>query len=178
MQQCFRWAGRHGPLALQAVWQFRYSLSGGPGQIAKDSYSAQRRAKIVFVEYFARKRGLRRMDAIIRSPALTLAVLAMLLRGMLPDGWMPSASTRAPLIICPMMGGVMRAAPAHRGLPQHKSRICPFTASLAQLATVSLPPAGPVPALPIAAGGFRPITSVFAAALYRLQSPRAPPLLA
>jgi len=127
------------------------------------------------MEFFARKWGLGGMVAVIRPTAFILAVLAMLLRGLLPDGWMPSADTRAPLIICPMMGGMMHVAPAHSGLPQHKNRICPFTASLAQLATVSVPPIAAAPVSPIAASGLRPDTLVFAAALYRPQSPRAPP---
>jgi hypothetical protein len=128
------------------------------------------------MEFFARTWSLPRVAAVIRPTVFILAVLAMLLRGMLPDGWMPSTDTRAPLIICPMMGGTMHVAPAHRGLPQHKNRICAFTASLAQLATASLPPIGAAPVSPIAASDLRPGTLVFAAALYRRQSPRAPPL--
>src|SRR5438105_8252611 len=94
------------------------------------------------------------MHTITRFVALVLAIEAMLLRALLPAGWMPSNDTHAPLIICPMMGGMMHAEPAHRGLPQHHDRICPFTASLAQLATVSLPPIAPVPAVPIPVGDF------------------------
>jgi hypothetical protein len=116
------------------------------------------------------------MHKIVRSVALALAVQAMLLRALLPVGWMPSNDTHAPLIICPMMGGTMHAQPAHRGLPQHKNHVCPFTASLAQLATVALPQIGPLAALTIAGGDFRPRPFVFAAAVYRAQSPRGPPL--
>ena len=115
------------------------------------------------------------MHRIVRSVALALAIQAILLRALLPAGWMPSSDSHAPLIICPMMGGMPHA---HRGLPQHHDRFCPFTASLAQLATVSLPPIGAVPALPLAGGDFRRRTFIFAAAFYRPQSPRAPPLLA
>jgi hypothetical protein len=118
------------------------------------------------------------MQPLFRPLALALALSAILLRTLVPEGWMPSADTRAPLIICPMMGGVMHAAPAHRGLPQHHDRYCPFTASLAQLAAVSLPAIPAVPASPIAAGDVQPDRFVFVPAAYRSQSPRAPPLIA
>jgi hypothetical protein len=117
------------------------------------------------------------MHPLFRSLALALAIFTILLRTLVPEGWMPSTDTRAPLIICPMMGGTMHAAPAHRGLPHHQGRICPFTASLAQLAAASLPAMAPVPALPVARGDFQPDRLVFVSATYRSQSPRAPPLI-
>lgn len=113
-----------------------------------------------------------------RRVALALAVFAILLRTLVPEGWMPSADTRAPLIICPMMGGTMHPVPAHRGLPQHHDGFCPFTASLAQLAMASVPPMGPIPISPIARADFQPGAFVFVPATYRSQSPRAPPLIA
>jgi hypothetical protein len=115
---------------------------------------------------------------LFRPVALALALAAILLRTLVPEGWMPSTDASAPLTICPMMGGMMHAAPAHRGLPQHQGRVCPFTASLAQLAAVSLPPMAPVPASPVARGDFQPDRFVFVSATYRSQSPRAPPLIA
>jgi len=110
-----------------------------------------------------------------RRVALALAVFALLARTLVPEGWMPSADTSAPLIICPMMGGTMHAAPTHRGLPQHHDRFCPFTASLAQLAMASVPPMGPIPVSPIAHVDFQPGAFVFVPTTYRSQSPRAPP---
>jgi hypothetical protein len=114
----------------------------------------------------------------LRPVALALAVFAMLLRTLVPEGWMPSTDTSAPLTICPMMGGTMPAAPAHRSLPQHHDRFCPFTASLAQLAAVSPPPIAPIPNSLVAEGDFQPDKFVFVHASYRPQSPRAPPRLA
>jgi hypothetical protein len=118
------------------------------------------------------------MHKVVRSVAFALAASAMLLRAFLPLGWMPSTDTHAPLIICPMMGGMMHAAPGQHGAPQHHDRFCPFTASLAQLAAVSTPPLAPLPASPIAGSDFQPEKSVFVPAAYRSQSPRAPPRIA
>ena len=45
------------------------------------------------------------MTAIVRSFAVTLALSAMLLRALLPAGWMPDlAGTGAPLVICTVDG--------------------------------------------------------------------------
>jgi len=118
------------------------------------------------------------MHPLFRPVGLALALFAILLRTLVPEGWMPSTDARAPLIVCPMMGGLMHAGPAHRGLPQHQGRICPFTASLAQLAAVSLPPMAPLPAFPAARDNLQPDRFVFVSATYRSQLPRAPPLIA
>jgi hypothetical protein len=111
--------------------------------------------------------------------AVALAIQAMLLRALLPVGWMPSTDSHAPLIICPMMGGMMHAAATHRGLPQHHSPACPFTASLAQLAAPAISsPLRLPPNQPAVAHAFAPAATLFAALSHRSQSPRAPPLSA
>jgi len=117
------------------------------------------------------------MDRGFRTFPLALAISAMLLRAFLPLGWMPSGSAHAPLIICPMMGGVMPAAPAHPGLPQHHDRFCPFTASLAQL---SAPASAPLISLPLekpVARDISALASVIPARPYSPQFPRGPPPL-
>ena len=119
------------------------------------------------------------MHAMIRFVALVLAIQAMLMRALLPAGWMPSSDSHAPLVICPMTGGVMHASPAHRGMPQHHYPVCPFTASLGQLASpaaaspLPLPPNQPAVTPPVG-----PAAILFAALSHRSQSPRAPPLSA
>lgn len=114
------------------------------------------------------------MVPFFRSLAIVVALSAMLLRAFLPLGWMPSTDTRAPLTICPMMGGIMPSA--NHGSPQHHNRFCPFTASLAQLAAVSVPRVAPLAAFSIAQIDLRPHSFQFVPRNHRAQSPRAPPL--
>ena len=76
------------------------------------------------------------MTATFRSLAATLALAAMLLRGLLPAGWMPNPDgvAGAPLIIC-TMGGPQHLHPAHA--PQDNSgKVCPF-AVMAHLAAAT-----------------------------------------
>jgi hypothetical protein len=84
----------------------------------------------------------------IRSLAATLALSAMILRALLPAGWMPNTDgvPGTPLVIC-SVDGVHHVAPAHE--PSHRSHqdhliACPFAAaahfaSLRQPITVSEP---------------------------------------
>jgi 2-hydroxychromene-2-carboxylate isomerase len=121
------------------------------------------------------------MHSAVRSVALALAVFAMVLRGLLPDGWMPAPGAGTPVIVCPgqsdMQAMPMHGTPLQHGLPLHRSHICPF-AALAQLATHA---AAPLVALSVAqrvAHTPIPIAFVFTATSYRAQSPRGPPLSA
>jgi hypothetical protein len=110
-----------------------------------------------------------------RSVTVQLALAAMLLRALLPAGWMPSAEAGAPLVIC-TMHGAMQIAPEPA---KHKAagEICPFAAAAA------LAPAGKPPALalPQAIQAFAtPLADRTVAALparREPQSPRAPPRL-
>jgi hypothetical protein len=73
----------------------------------------------------------------MRSPAVYLALVALMLRALVPVGWMPStaATSHAALMPCPMMDGMRSMAmpqpepqhPAkHHPLPVHVGSICPF----------------------------------------------------
>lgn len=71
------------------------------------------------------------MISLSRSLALSLAMLAMVLRGLLPDGWMPDTDGSGRIVICTGHGPV-RASPAHnRGhtLPNRGDKVCPFAAA-------------------------------------------------
>jgi len=120
------------------------------------------------------------MRAVLKSAALGFALLALLLRAALPDGWMPASAASAPLMPCPgMMAMPMTPAP-HSGAPLHKhgshTTICIFAAA-GHFGSVPVP--APVPAplgavatapQPFAAANFISRTS------YRPNAARAPPL--
>jgi hypothetical protein len=79
-----------------------------------------------------------------RSLAVTLALCAMLLRAVVPAGWMPNLVTAdaAPFAICSVDG--LHHAPVHqdpaRGSQDEHGFACPFAAA-AHLAPPLLPPA-------------------------------------
>lgn len=69
------------------------------------------------------------MRSFARSCALLLALSAVLLRGLLPAGWMPNTSGTPGLTICTING--LRHVPTPGGPahgPQHQS-VCPFAAA-------------------------------------------------
>jgi hypothetical protein len=121
-----------------------------------------------------------------RFAAIHLALAAMVLRALLPAGWMPGASAGTPLVVCTMNGPeqIMLGAdgkplkhqPSKDDVRHHD--MCPFAAA-ASLATPSAPA---TPALP----GYavlipqRLANGYLAASAQRHtpQSPRAPPAFA
>jgi hypothetical protein len=126
----------------------------------------------------------------LKRLGLHLAFAAMLLRALLPAGWMPNptASLTVPLVICTMNGPVRETVtlgekpldPGHG--PRHddgrQPSVCPFAAAV-QLAVptpaVILAPSQATALLtarPLAQRSARHITR------YSLPSPRAPPAAA
>jgi hypothetical protein len=60
------------------------------------------------------------MRAVLRSAALRVVVLAMILRALVPDGWMPNAHAAtldAMLVPCPGAGDVVALPAAHHAIP-------------------------------------------------------------
>jgi hypothetical protein len=117
------------------------------------------------------------MRAVCRSAAVHFALVAMLLRALLPAGWMPAAITSAdasPFVICTVDGPVhapARHAPAH----DRASAPCVFAAA----APLSSPVAHAAASL-LAVGwsriDFAPrIEATSSTRPYRLNAPRAPP---
>lgn len=113
-----------------------------------------------------------------RLAAFHLALAAMLLRAMMPAGWMPStdaAASGSPFVICTMHGPLV---PQKHDEHKSSNDVCPFAAA-AQLAEAGKPA---VLALPSTAPThIEPITQpVFVGlpARHTPQSPRAPPLAA
>lgn len=113
-----------------------------------------------------------------RSAAVHFALMAMLLRALLPAGWMPAAITPAsasPFVICTVDGPLhapAKQAPAH----ERASVPCVFAAA----APLSSPTAHAAAPLPVAAWNridIAPrIEAVSCAAPYRPNAPRAPPV--
>jgi hypothetical protein len=116
----------------------------------------------------------------IRNAATTLALVAMLLRALLPDGWMPAPpGSHATLVICTATGFKHIALPGEPSKKQHEngneSGPCAFAA-----ASPFAPPAALASPLPQQAERAAPL--VFAQALppsravSRANNPRAPPV--
>lgn len=122
----------------------------------------------------------------LRFAAIHLALAAMVLRALLPAGWMPGASAGTPLVVCTMNGPQqivlgadgkpLKHQPSQDDARHHE--MCPFAAA----ATLATPSAPATPALP----GYavlipqRLANGYLAASAQRHtpQSPRAPPAFA
>jgi hypothetical protein len=114
---------------------------------------------------------------LLRSLATTLALAAMLLRGLLPAGWMPNrdALAGAPLVICGGFQDLQQGrAPGHA--PHGNSgKVCPF-AAVAHLAAPQLPVI--IVQTPVVAW-LSPAPAAYvrhALRRTRAHSPRAPPI--
>jgi len=114
------------------------------------------------------------VTAAFRSLAATLALAAMLLRAVLPAGWMPNPDGAAgtPFVIC-SLSGPQHIHPAHA--PRDSSgKVCPFAVA-AHLAAPELPVAAIRPVFtvwrssPPAVYDWQPVRRI------RAHSPRAPP---
>jgi len=121
------------------------------------------------------------MPRTLKLAGVQIALVAMLLRALLPVGWMPDVAAGTPFVICTVNGPLQAAHLPDTGKHQpghddsRQNDMCPFAAS-AHLAT-------PAAAASIAAStqiaSFAPVQSlapaVHTTGRYALQSPRAPP---
>jgi Protein of unknown function (DUF2946) len=121
------------------------------------------------------------MSRTLKLAGVQIALVAMLLRALLPVGWMPdtAANSSTPFVICTVNGPVHAAHVPNTGKHSQddgrQNDVCPFAASVhlatpAAVATVA-------PSTQIARFTFvhAPARAVQAATRYALQSPRAPP---
>src|SRR5437588_4349338 len=69
------------------------------------------------------------MNRFIQALALSLALGAMLLRAVLPAGWMPGPAGFGELVICTMRAPVPARHSNHAPLPDHGNQACPFAAA-------------------------------------------------
>ncbi|MBV8978890.1 MAG: hypothetical protein JO261_05485 [Alphaproteobacteria bacterium] len=115
----------------------------------------------------------------LKSAALSVALLALLLRAAVPEGWMPAKAASAPLMPCP---GIMTMpmTPSHHGAPLRKqdghTTICIFAAT-AHFGSVPVPAPLAAPAGAVERIAPLPSAVVFVSkSLYRPNTARAPPL--
>ncbi len=119
------------------------------------------------------------MYRMTRTAAVSLALVAMLLRAFLPAGWMPSAAAGQTLVICTLQGPVRIDLPSHKpAVLQHHAQTCPFAVApqlAGPLAEVALLP----PAFRIGATeGIVIATAPSGDKQHSSSSPRAPPFFA
>jgi hypothetical protein len=123
------------------------------------------------------------MSSFLRSLGFTLALSAMLVRALLPAGWMPNPAGpgETVLVICTAQG-LVKLAPVHdrhrAPLSDHGGQACPFGAAT----PLSPPQLAALAPAPVGNGQWFSFTSVrfFAVTSHRgfLHAPRAPPVLA
>ena len=120
------------------------------------------------------------MPRTLKLAGIQIALVAMILRALLPLGWMPDTegSSGAPFVICTMNGPMH---PANRHQPGHddvrQTDVCPFAASIHVATPVTA--AAIVPSLRVAVSALAglPPRAIQAVARHAPQSPRAPPSL-
>jgi hypothetical protein len=118
------------------------------------------------------------MRTVLRSGAVQLALLAMLLRAFLPAGWMPAAITSAnasPFVIC-TIDGPLHSAPAKPSHDHDRAAApCVFAASI-HAAAPTAEPANLAPAAMLSRIVFVPLhESVSTTPQFRPNTARAPP---
>lgn len=123
------------------------------------------------------------MLRMLRLAGVQIALVAMVLRALLPAGWMPDTAAGTPFVICTMNGPMQAAHLPDPGKHQpghddgRQNDVCPFAASV-HFAT---PAATATVAQSTQVASFAsvplPAPAVRAAIRYARQSPRAPPSL-
>jgi hypothetical protein len=119
----------------------------------------------------------------VRKAATALALAAMVLRALLPAGWMPATTGAhgATLVICTMTGPKRMTLPdapsknQQQQPPDHASGPCPFGVAAVAFAP-PLPPAIPVPCAPAQYAAQTVLSMDVPSQERRIaNSPRAPP---
>jgi hypothetical protein len=103
-----------------------------------------------------------------------LALIAMIVRALMPVGWMPSAGVDTPFVVCTMNGPVQQA-PDRDKLPAGHHDICPFAAA-PHLAAVPELPQIVLPQIHAGAAQAERAYAAMQPARFSPASPRAPPL--
>jgi hypothetical protein len=123
-----------------------------------------------------------RMRGVLNKMPVHVALVAMLLRALLPAGWMPSAPSQhhaASIMLCPGMDHMaMPVSPDHHKSDHIKSTYC-ACAAVAQISLTSPHVAVGAPLQLAHAVRFTAAAiPVAVAAIYRANAARAPPSLA
>jgi hypothetical protein len=120
------------------------------------------------------------MNSATRTFALSLAILAMVLRGLLPVGWMPDSDGSGRIVICTGHGPARSAPDPQRGhtLPDRGDKVCPFAAAAHHSPPLALAVA-PVPFVnDLRVARVATAQRLSERRLDASHSPRAPPTLA
>ena len=126
------------------------------------------------------------MRGVLNKAAVHLALVAMLLRALLPAGWMPSGATEqhaSPIMLCPGMDRMAMPMPA--GHDEHpapqadhaKHGVCIFAAA-APLASPAADVAAPIVTAAVDTVFTQRRDSAVSTSAYRPNAARAPPSLA
>ncbi|HWA91997.1 MAG TPA: hypothetical protein VG889_18295 [Rhizomicrobium sp.] len=108
--------------------------------------------------------------------AVHVALVAMLLRALLPAGWMPSAGGEAPFTIC-TADGATHTLPGTPHKTQDRHEVCPFAAAPHVAAPIDLATVA-LPSLVAAAPDTMRIAAPAARKPHAPQAPRGPPAFA
>jgi hypothetical protein len=125
------------------------------------------------------------MTRTLKLAGVQIALVAMLLRALLPVGWMPdtAASAGAPFVICTVNGPLQAAHLPDTGKHQpghddgRQNDMCPFAASIHFATPAAAAVVAPSTQVAALAPLSLPVHAVRSAARHALQSPRAPPSL-
>jgi Protein of unknown function (DUF2946) len=126
------------------------------------------------------------MTRTLKLAGVQIALVAMLLRALLPVGWMPdtAASADTPFVICTVNGPLQAAHLPDTGKHQpghddsRQNDVCPFAASIHFATPAAVAVVAPSTQVAALAPLLLPVHAVRSATQYALQSPRAPPSLA
>ncbi|MGD0141933.1 MAG: DUF2946 family protein [Rhizomicrobium sp.] len=121
------------------------------------------------------------MSRTLKLAGVHIALVAMLLRALLPAGWMPDSASAsgAAFVICTVNWPLQAARDAGKHRPgqddNRQNDVCPFSASV-HLATPTVT-AVIAPSMRVSsfAPDHAPARTVYETARYSSQSPRAPP---
>lgn len=123
------------------------------------------------------------MPRILKLAGVQIALVAMLLRALLPVGWMPGTADNSAFVICTVDGPV-HATHAPDGQKHGKKQgqddgrqndVCPFAASIHFATPAAVASVAPSTRIVLFTVVPPPARAVAAAARYALSSPRAPP---
>jgi hypothetical protein len=153
----------------------RPALFSNPGNLAQDRSSERFAAANRSLDARRGPAHKTLMKGIFRGMK-QLALVAMILRALMPMGWMPGASLDAPFAIC-TMSGPLQHAPDNGKVPADHHVICPFAAAPHLAAAPELPQLA-MPAIHAQAAEADRTYAVILAARFTPGSPRAPPLSA
>jgi hypothetical protein len=125
------------------------------------------------------------MTRTLKLAGVQIALVAMLLRALLPVGWMPdtAASAGAHFVICTVNGPLQAVHLPDTGKHQpghddgRQNDMCPFAASVHFATPAAMATVAPSTQIASPAPLALPARAVQTAARYAPQSPRAPPSL-